>query len=158
MRRKVLVRVRAAALALLAGATLAACSNPAPSEQAGPTGLALRLFELARQGEPAEQQLAECFGPLPDDTSRAALLDALELLAEATTPRVLAEERVAGLALTVVDLTAALPGEGSADYSVHLEGSPEEGWTIRWFRGPGVEWPRQRGPLGQGLTSSAPPR
>ena len=158
MKRKALPRVRAAALTLLAGAALTACSDPAPPPPAGPAEQALRLFELAGQGEPAEQQLADCFGPLPDDNSRAALLDALELLAEATTPRVLAEEREGDLTLAVVDLTAALPGEGSADYSVHLEGSAGAGWKIRWFRGPGVEWPRRPAPRGQGLTSSSPPR
>lgn len=147
-------RVPAATLGLLAVLALGACPAPGPP---APQELALRLFELARQEDPAPQQLAVCFGPIPDESARAALLDALEPLAAASAPRVVALERLPDLGLVVVDVTATLRGEGAADYSVHLQGSAEEGWTVRWFRGPGVEWPRASRPGGQGLTSSPPP-
>jgi hypothetical protein len=146
-----------AALGLLSIAALLACSESGPPAPAAPAEQALRLFDLAGQDEPAEERLTACFGPLTDDAERAALLDALDALAPASEPAVLAEERAADLALAVVDITASFPGGGTADYSVHLEGSDEEGWTVIWFRGPGVEWPRRSPPRGQGLTSSPPP-
>ena len=154
MRMRPPARVPLAAFGLLVVAALLACSKPGPP---APAEQALRLFELAGQEEPTEEQLAACFGPLTDDTERAALLDALDTMAPASEPAVRAEERASELALAVVDITATLPGGGTADYSVHLEGNDEEGWTVRWFRGPGVEWPRRSPPRGQGLTSSPPP-
>ena len=141
-----------AASALLALAALTACSEPVPPT---PAEQALRLFDLAgEEEEPGEDRLVACFGPVPDGAERAALLDALEALAAVSQPSVVGEERAAALALAVVDLTASRPGGGSADYSVHLEGSDETGWIVRWFGGPGVEWPRHARPRGQALTSS----
>lgn len=146
--------IPSALLLLLAGAALTACSEPGPPTAAEQ---ALLLFDLSGREEPDEERLAACFDPLPDGAERAALLDALEALAQFSQPRVVAEQRAAELSLAVVDLTASLPGGGSADCSVHLEGSDETGWIVRWFGGPGVEWPRHRRPRGEALTSSPSP-
>lgn len=147
-------RTAAAASALLAAAALVACSGGGLPE---PEKTALRLFELAGQEEPAAEELAACFGPLPGESERAALLDALESLGPASAPRVIAKEELDDLGIVVIDLAATLPGEGTAQYSVHLEGDEEGAWVIRWFRGPGVEWPHLGRPGGPGLTSSPPP-
>jgi len=147
-------RCPAAPLALLAILVFGCCRPPAPPT---PEDVALQLFELARQEEPDPRLLDACFGPLPDESARAALLDALEPLAAASAPRVVARETLPDAGVVVVDVVAGLRGRGSADYSMHLEGSDEEGWKVRWFRGPGVEWPRPGRPAGQGLTSSRPP-
>jgi hypothetical protein len=140
--------------ALAAIAVLTACSEPAPPD---PARQARCPFELARLDEPGEDELSACFGPLRDDAARADLLDALAALRPAAKPEVVAEERLDDLALAVIDLAASLPGGGSARYSVHLERDDEDRWIIGWFRGPGVEWPRQRRPGGEGLSSSAVP-
>lgn len=143
-------------VALLLGV---ACSSP-PPEPAAPTpeSTALLLFTLADLEDPEIEDLAPCFALPEDDSQRAALLDALEKLASVDQVEVQSVQPLDGLDLVAVELTSPLSGGGSAHYSVQLAPGDDGGWTIRWYRGPGVEWPQHRPPRGEGLTTSSPPR
>jgi len=143
-----------AALLLVAGC--AACGRGADGET-GPAAAALALFTLSRGADPQGQMLETTFDAPPPADDRAALLDALELLAAVEEPRVVDVQTPAGPQDAFVDLDAALPGGGLAHYTVRLRASAEDSWRVSWFQGPGVEWPPPRRMRGDGLSSSAPP-
>ena len=134
-----------------------ACAPPEP-EPPTPEGVALRLFALADLDEPSADQLSACFEPPEDAALRAALLDALEALQPVAEVEVQRVEPLEGLDRVAVELTAPLEAGGLAHYSVQLAATGEGDWIVRWFSGPGVEWPRHRRPSGEGLTTSSPPR
>ena len=76
-------------LLLLAAAT--ACGDEGRTPRS-PGAAALELFRLARQTEPDAERVDRLFGPPADAGRRAALHDALELLADVSEPRVLMAE------------------------------------------------------------------
>ena len=57
-----------------------------------------------------------------------------------------------------VDVEADLAGGGTARISVQLERDVEDRWHVRWFGGPGAEWPPPPRRRGTGLTSSSADR
>jgi hypothetical protein len=136
---------------------LIACSGPEPPREPTPAQVALGLFELAATDDRTDEQLAATIEIVPRDASRVALLEALDALGPVSAPEVERVEPLADLGLTVVDLRAELPGAGSARYSVQVAVAEDGAWKVRWFGGPGVEWPRHRRPRGEGLSSSPPP-
>ena len=145
---------RLATVVLLVAATACQDQGQAPSN---PEQAARELFRLARQNEPDPDEVDRLFGPAVDARRRAALHDALELLRDASEPRVLdtlaledGERRV------IVDLTADLRGDGSARFSVLVEHVAAE-WRVTWFQGPGVGWPPERRRRDEGLSTSPPP-
>lgn len=146
---------RAAVLVMVS--LLAGCGQNAPPEPPTPEGTALDLFRLAALPDRQDEQLHATF-ELPEDEARlAALHDALDLLSAAIDPRVERIEPLEGLDRVVVDLRAGLPAGGEASYSSQLESTADGRWVVRWFCGPGIEWPPHRRPEGQGLTTSSGP-
>jgi hypothetical protein len=115
------------------------------------------LFELTTHDEPTDEQLAATLESVPRDAARVAFLEALDALGPIAAPKVERIEPLADLGLTVVDLRAELPGAGSARYSVQVAVTQNGSWRVRWFGGPGVEWPRHRRPRGEALSTSPPP-
>jgi hypothetical protein len=144
----------AAAVILL---MLSSCGEEEPSGPAGPEQTALRLFELAREQQPADDLIAALFEPGLGERNRAALLESLSAFSAPTAVQAVGSERLEGLERVVVDLSAELPAGGMASYSVQLEQAEQGEWKITWFQGPGLEWPRRERPRGEGLTTSAPP-
>ena len=135
---------------------LASCAGSEIQEVPAPGNLALELFEIAREEDPAPERLDALFELGHDDRLRAELGDALELLAVAVDPQIVRVEPMAGPGKTAVDLVAGLPGGGSADYSVQF--AEREGvWKIVWFDGPGVDWPTRSRGRDEGLSSSPAP-
>jgi hypothetical protein len=131
---------------------------PSEPEPTGPEAVALALFSLADLEEPSSDDLSRCFHPPEDDEQRAALLDALETLSRVDEVSVQRTEPLETLDRVAVELTAPLAGGGQAHFSVQLDGTDDGAWVVRWFRGPGVEWPAHRRPRGDGLSVSSPPR
>lgn len=142
--------------ASLLAATIA-CDRPEDAESGGPGGAAVALFELAGTDPPSEAGLAELFGAGLDEVQRAALLEALAGIADLSEPTVVRTEPLSGLERVAVDLSAATAAGGSAEFSVQLQQAGGGEWQIRWFQGPGVEWPRRGRRRGEGLTTSALP-
>ena len=141
-------------LLLLAGAT--ACEDEGRTPRS-PGAAALELFRLARQTEPDAERVDRLFGPPADAGRRAALHDALELLADVSEPRVLTALALEdGGRRVAVDLEAGLPGSGSARFSVVVEHVATE-WRVTWFQGPGVGWPPAPRRRDAGLSTSPPP-
>jgi len=145
-------------LALLLG-SWSCGETPPPPPPPSPEALALELLELGR-GEEAEgadeATIERLFGPPQNDLRRAALYDAISSLRAPSGGRVVSSATLEPIERIVVDLTAELIGGGEADYSVQLEPTGDS-WQIRWFQGPGVEWPRYAASRGEGLSNSAPP-
>ena len=146
-----------AGLALLTVALLAGCRGavPGPPAPASPAERVLEFFELVRLDEPAAERIDDFFGRVDDEQARAALLDAIEALRPVNEVEIVETYRLDGLGRESFDLLGALPGGGTARYSIQLDTSIEAG-RIVWFSGPGVEWPQRRG-RGPGLSTSAPP-
>jgi hypothetical protein len=150
-------RLTSLALAISLIAAIAACDRPEIPQPGGPGAAALDLFELAGSDAPSEERLGKLFGADLDEHQRAALLEGLAGLATASAPVVIRTESLSGLDRVAVDLSAATPAGGTADFSVQLQQTASGEWKIRWFQGPGVEWPRLGRPRGEGLTTSALP-
>jgi len=115
-----------------------------------PDGAVLRLFELA--GE-SPRELEALFGPLDDARVLAALGDALDELARAGRPEIVAVEPLDVARKTAVDVVAQLPGGGQAGYTVQLEMGPDGRYRVVWLGGPGVEWPLAQQGRGDPLTT-----
>jgi hypothetical protein len=144
----------------LAASLLAGCDDAPPASAAEasrePSSAALYLFELARQDDPDVDELTLLFGSDDEPIPRAELYDALEAvdaLVGQARPEIVRVTELEELQRTAVDLDVEIEGGISASFSVHLEPVEPEGWSIHWFQGPGVAWPRfrRRGP---GLTSA----
>lgn len=157
--RDSLKRSRAAVLLSLAIAAVfgGACREAPEPLPTGPAGAALRMFEMAAGGEPTRDQLDTLFDPEMSDRDRAGLLDALIVVGTTPDPRVGSALALEGLGRSVVELTADLPGGGQAVYAVHVEPQGDDDWRVRWFGGPGVQWPAAARRRDEGLTTSAPP-
>ncbi len=140
----------------LAAAALGCGAPFDPSHEDDPARVAVELFELARSGEPGGEMLTRFFGDGLSDYQQADLLDALAALAGFPAPSVLERSPLAGPDEIYVDLATVLAGGGQARFAVKLD-RQDEGWRVRWFHGPGVEWPAPRSPRSDGLTTSAPP-
>ncbi|MCP3982576.1 MAG: hypothetical protein GY716_25070 [bacterium] len=136
-----LSRTRLIPAAVLLVLGLSCSPNPGP---ATPENAALDLFDLAAQQMPADDDVGRRFGLDPDDPRRAALLDALETVADVRSPRVLAVQEIEEGTRFAVDVTAELTGGGSAVYSVQLERVDGE-FVVHWFGGPGASWPDAAG-------------
>jgi hypothetical protein len=145
---------RTLALAALAVLAVACTERPAPGED--PADTAARIFELAARSPRTAQQVGALFGEPGDDRRRAALGDALDALASAGEPVLVEVVTLEPDARLAIDFRAPLTGDAEGFYSVHLERSEAGRWTVRWFQGPGVEWP-DRSRQGDGLTTSAAP-
>jgi len=142
------------AIAALFGMACREAPEPVPE---GAAGAALQMFEMAASGEPPQDRLDSLFDPEMGDRNRAALLDALIIVGTTPQAKVESVESLEGLGRSVVELTADLPGGGQAGYAVHVEPLASGSWRVRWFRGPGVEWPASGRRQNEGLTTSAPP-
>jgi hypothetical protein len=132
------------------------CATERETPVTGPGASALELFEVAGLPERSPERLEALFELGQDDRRRAELGDALDRVAQARRPQIILVETMAESGKTAIDLTAELEGGGFAEFSVQLQGAGEE-WKIVWFQGPGIDWPRQRRPRGDGLTTSTPP-
>ena len=148
----------AAALALPLLLAPSGCGRETPEPVSGAEAAALELFRLARAGDGERDGPDTPFDPGLADDRRAALYDALDLLASVDDPSIVTVEPLPEVGRTVIDLSAALAGGGAASYSVQLEETAGQAWVVRWFQGPGVEWPTPRRSRDSGLTSSEPPR
>jgi hypothetical protein len=148
--------VRALALTLLL-LGLTGCGPEPPEPLSGAEAAALELFRLARLSDAERGQAAGPLDPAIADEPRAALYDALDSMAALEEPRIVAVEPLPDVGRTAVDLSVGLAGGGSARFSVQLEAVGEETWVVRWFQGPGVEWPPPRRRRDPGLSSSHPP-
>lgn len=139
------------ALALIAGCA----EKPDAVPQDGPGAAAMNLFTLAiEENRPAE--LDSAFDPGSLDGGDVALADSLDVLAGLRPPELIGVYSSDDGVEAFCDLAVELPGGGRATYNVKLSASPDGGWRIAWFQGPGVEWPR-RERRGDGLTTSLPP-
>jgi len=141
----------------LALAALAACActeRPAPGED--PTDTAARVFELAAESPRTARRISALFGEPGDDRRRAALGDALDALETTGAPVLVEVVALESDARLAIDFRAPLTGDAEGFYSVHVERSESGLWTVRWFQGPGVEWP-DRSRRGDGLTTSNAP-
>jgi hypothetical protein len=137
---------------------LASCGEREPSEVSLPERTALRLFATTQGDQPSEDFLSALFGSGLSDRQRTALLEALSELPAPLAVEAVRSEELEELARIVVDIRADLPAGGMAIYSVQLEQASQGDWTILWFQGPGVEWPRREPPRrGEGLSTSALP-
>ena len=143
--------MRVTSVALLA-TWLAACTVAST----GPEHVALELFHAAAERPLPVERIDAIFALRFDDPQRISLLDALDHLRGAGRPEVIGIQTLQDLQRTAVDLESRLVGGGVASYSVQLERSGDD-WIVRWFGGPGVEWPPPRRVRDQGLSSSAPP-
>ncbi len=148
--RRAVIGVALGALALVP----VGCNRQEPVTE--PAATALRLFEAA-SSDPAPEQVDGLFGPVEEGLSRATLLDSMAELARAGSPEVTDVVELAELATFAVDLVARLPGGGTARYSVQVVAEEDGSYRVRWFQGPGVEWPSQARRRGPGLTTSNPP-
>ena len=151
-----LSRVAAIAGMVALLAAVPGCSDREIHEPGGPEAQALALFALARGDEPEPAELDRLFDTEPESARRAALLDALGELSDATAARVVGMQELPSLNRVAVDLAADLTGEGTANYSVQLELRDETTWKVVWFGGPDVEWPAARRRRGLGLTTRGP--
>ena len=150
--------MRALGPALLAAALLAAsaCSREpsrAPRPPADARSAALALFELARSRGPSAESRGSILDPELAGRDGAALEAALLPLREATEQRVVGEEPIAALGLTVVEFSAALPGGGEIRGSAHVRPRGDGTWRIVWIATPGGSWPARRPGPGEGSTS-----
>jgi hypothetical protein len=144
----------AAGLALLA---LAGCGDPAPDAE-DPAAAVHELFALARPGGAGrEERLRALFGAEVVGEAGPALLDAVAALAPAVPARVAPPERLGADGPVAIDVEAELDGGGRARYSVQLARRPDGAWRIRWFQGPGVEWPAPSPRRDEGLSISPGP-
>lgn len=153
-------RPRLSAIALFAILTVSCGIGQRESEYDAhnPEHVALRLFVWANETELSDDALRELFGPVEDLTDRANLYDSIEGIRSAQDAVVTHVEALPHLGSVAVDLASRLAGGGEARYSVHLgRAGDDEPWTIRWFRGPGVQWPVNRVLQDSGLSSSHPP-
>lgn len=141
---------------LAAIATLASCARP-PVPEAAPARVVRELFALAREGDPTEERLALVLDPRAAGGDRAELLDALALLGATAPGGEIALAALGDPEEIVADVEAGLPGGGTARYSVQLRRIDDGSWRVRWFDGPGVEWPRRPERRDEGLSVSAGP-
>lgn len=136
---------------------VAACREPGASRAKDPQHAALALFELAGlPHEPDDSQLDRLLTSRPDASRRAALRDALALLGRAAPAEVVGAAPLPDPDRAVVDVAAALPGGGTAYYSVQCRRADDGSWRVAGFHGPGVEWPRPGASKGDGLSSLPP--
>ena len=139
---------------LLAAAVAVGCAGEAPPAPDPAEAAVVELFALAAEPDPTPERIAALFGRLSGGVP-PQLFDSLAALTDAGRPVVVRREELTGLDRVVFDLEAALPGGGTADYSVQVESDAEAAgrWRVVWFQGPGVAWPRH-GRAGDGLSSS----
>jgi hypothetical protein len=151
-------RIRTLALFVSLAALSVACDAPVgPREPAtSPELAALDLFALAAEPDASAQDLETLFGPADDPETLAGLRDALDAIAGARDPSIVSAEPLDELDAVALDLVASCEGGGEAHYSVRAERRGPEHWIVRWFRGPGAEWPSYPRPRGEGLSSSPP--
>jgi hypothetical protein len=150
-------RLTALLLAAALLAAISACDRSEAPRLSGPAAAAVELFELAAGDPPSEEGIVRLFGEELDEIQLAALLEALDALATVSEPMMVRTEPLSVLERVAVDLSATTTAGGSADFSVQLQQAASGEWQIRWFQGPGVEWPRRGGIRGAGLTTSALP-
>ena len=141
-----------ATLALLVAA-VGCGQSAAPPEEAA----ALRIFGLTGAA-PDEPRLQEWFELGQDEGRKTALLDALDALGTVVDPEVTGVEPLPETNRAIVDILVALPGGGTALYSVQVERDGAGAWRIGWFAGPGLEWPTPGRRRNQGLTTSGADR
>ncbi len=132
-------RPQAILLALLLAAT--GCAGPSPPHENDSAAAARRLFAMSRAGEPTDEQLHELFDADLLSERRVQLLDALAALGDVELAEAVEVHPLSGEDEVVVDLAGVPSGGGTARYSVQLRALEPGAWRIRWFLGPGVEWP-----------------
>jgi len=127
---------------------------PPPTDARSAT---LRLFRLAHETEPLREDLHRVFDRNRFDEDRVAAREAVLSLRKVSAPRVLAETVLPTLKRTVVDVSATLPGGGSAFYSFQVEEQTDGAWRVISILGPHADWPPRPRRSAPGLTVSAPP-
>lgn len=143
---------RGAPWLLAAVACLAGCAKSEPPEP--PAARAARsLFELAHDTDPSEERLRELFDADALDSPRPALLDALDVLAATAATGTVRLTELSGPDEIVADVEAELDGGGSAVFSVQLRHGDADSWRVRWFQGPGIEWPARPAGRDDGLSA-----
>jgi hypothetical protein len=146
-------------LAIALALSTCGCRETLEVAPAGPPRSAdeavLRLFALSTSADPEPAALAELLDPSVVDENRAAALDAVASLAEASRPTILAQRFLEVLDRAVVDVEAELAGGGSVRFSFQARQVEDGSWRVVSIEAPGIEWPgRMR--KGSGLTVSAP--
>jgi hypothetical protein len=145
--------------AIIAAMLSCRCGEPVEIAPAGPPRSAgeasLRLFALSPSIDPELRELAELLDESSVEEDRAAALDAVASLRNASRPSILAEGFLDVLDRAVVDIEAELPGGGTARFSFQARQLADGSWRVVSIEAPGVEWPG-RGRKGSGLTVSAP--
>jgi len=145
--------------AIIAAVLSCRCGEPVEIAPAGPPRSAgeatLRLFALSPTIDPDSRELAELLDESSVEQDRAAALDAVTSLRDASRPSILSEGFLDVLDRAVVDVEAELPGGGTARYSFQVHQIADGSWRVVSIAAPGVEWPG-RGRNGSGLTVSAP--
>jgi len=135
------------------------CGEPMEIVPAGPPRSAgeasLRLFALSPSVDADSGELTELLDESSVERDRAAALDAVASLRDASRPSILAEGLLDVLDRAVVDVEAELPGGGTARFSFQARQMADGSWRVVSIEAPGVEWP-DRGRKGSGLTVSAP--
>jgi len=145
--------------AIIAAILSCRCGEPVEIAPAGPPRsggeAALRLFALSPSIDPDSRELAELLDESIVEQDRAAALDAVSSLRNASRPSILTEGFLDVLDRAVVDVEAELPGGGTARFSFQALQIADGSWRVVSIEAPGVAWPG-RGRKGTGLTVSAP--
>lgn len=149
---------RRAAIAAILLALTCRCDWMRPARDAPPRSpeeAALRVFDLARATDPGLADLKRVMNGKLIEDDRSSAFEAVAALRDASGPRVLAAIPLVGVGRTAIDVTADLPGGGSARCSFQAEVDPDGGWRIVSIHAPGVDWPGHS-KAGSGLSVSSP--
>lgn len=153
----------AARTLLLASLTVVAVAcgggtDEAPSlSNATPSETALSLFALAARNADDRELAARFVSPDGLDEDPDGFFDQVEGLSDVAHPRVVASEALAGLDEVVVDLEGERPGPTLVAFMVVTAPAGDGTWRVRFFGGPGVQWPRYPIPRGDATTTSPAP-
>lgn len=122
-----------------------------------PSGAALSLFVLAGRDADDRDLAARYVESEALDADPDGFFDEIEGLSDVRRARVVASEPLAGLDEVVVDLEGERPGPTLVAFMVVAAPTADGTWRVRFFGGPGVQWPRYPIPRGDATTTSPAP-